>query len=428
MTFSNKHSMNTLSKIITLLVALVVTGTASATVRKVFFIGNSYTYTNSMPDMLRDFATAKGDTLVYAMSAPGGYTFQQHTTNTTTISGIFSQPWDIVVLQEQSQMPAFPPAQVATDVYPYATRLDSFINANDTCTEVMFMMTWGRRNGDAMNCASYPVVCTYAGMQGRLRDSYMQMATDNHASVAPMGSAWKIVIDSFPAIDLYQVDSSHPSVAGSYLQACVFYASIYHRSAQGCSYLGGLSSATAQTLQRIADKVVLDSMAQWQQYGHYPYGSYTHTHSGSAVTFTNHSQRATGYYWAFGDGNTDTAANPTHTYASNGVYTVTFTVSNDCFTFTSKDTVHIGVTTSGIHEAGVAQPVIIRQGAGGRTTFVLPDGAYNYLEVYNANGSLLKRYETVGDDIADVFPPGLYCYRARSADGSSVYRGKFVAY
>src|SRR6185369_11530052 len=123
-------------------------------------------------------------------------TFQQHTTNATTISGIFSQPWDIVVLQEQSQMPSFPPAQVATDVYPFAARLDSFVHANDTCTQTMFMMTWGRKYGDAMNCPSYPVVCAYVGMQSRLRDSYLQMTQDNHATVAPMGSAWKVIIDS----------------------------------------------------------------------------------------------------------------------------------------------------------------------------------------------------------------------------------------
>jgi hypothetical protein len=61
---------------------------AGAATRRVFFIGNSYTHTNSMPDMLRDFTTAQGDTIIYSMSAPGGYTFQQHTTLAATLSGI----------------------------------------------------------------------------------------------------------------------------------------------------------------------------------------------------------------------------------------------------------------------------------------------------------------------------------------------------
>lgn len=421
--------MKKFSYLFTLVLTFCACFTAGATVRKVYFIGNSYTYTNSMPTMLHDLAAANGDTLIYSMSAPGGYTFQQHTTNATTIAGIFSQQWDIVVLQEQSQMPAFPPAQVATDVYPYAARLDSFINANDTCTETMFMMTWGRRNGDVMNCAGYPAVCTYAGMQGRLRESYMQMAQDNHASVAPMGAAWKIVIDSFPSIDLYISDSSHPSLAGSYLQACVFYASIFNRKATGNTYTAGLPATTVSTLQRIADKVVIDSIAQWQQYGHYPYAAYTRTHTAAtAVSFTNKSQRATGYTWAFGDGNTDTAANPVHAYASSGVYTVTLTTTTDCFTISIKDTVHIGAVT-GIAEVGSsAADVLIGRAQDGSTSFISPAGVCRFLDVYDLNGRRVWSTDLANGQQQKDFVPGMYFYRAYPADKSSVATGRFVAW
>jgi len=395
---------------------------SSATTRKVFFVGNSYTYTNSMPDMLRDFAAAKGDTLVYAMSAPGGYTFQQHTTLGATLTGIASQPWDIVVLQEQSQIPSFPPAQVATDCYPYAARLDSFIDENDSCIETMFMMTWGRRNGDAMNCPGYPVVCTYNGMQARLRDSYMEMAADNHASVAPMGSAWKIVIDSFPAIDLYQPDSSHPSVAGSYLQACVFYASIFHRPAMGCTYLGGLSGTTAATLQRIADKVVLDSLSQWQQHGHYPYARYNvASTSGMDVTFSNASQRATSYTWVFGDGATSTVASPSHTYAASGVYTVSLTASNECKSEVYSQAIHVGVT------GGVGQVVqqdwgiqIMNTGNGVVRFLCSKNSPCSTLQVYDAAGKKLLSNSVECDNAEVHLAPGVYVLRALSSDGRMV--------
>ena len=43
------------------------------------------------------------------------------------------------------------------------------------------------------------------------------------------------------------------------------------------------------------------------------------------VTFENESKDATSYSWDFGDGNTSTEENPTHTYAAEGVYEVVLT-------------------------------------------------------------------------------------------------------
>ncbi len=410
-----------------LVAAAIFSTTVLATHRKVFFIGNSYTFTNSMPDMLKSFALAKGDTITWAMSAPGGHTFNQHTTNSTTLSGITSQPWDIIVLQEQSQLPSFSPAQVATDVYPYAKWLDSAINEQDSCIETMFMMTWGRKNGDAANCPSYPVICTYAGMQLRLRESYTEMAFDNHASISPVGAAWKVVVDSFPAIDLYSPDESHPSVAGSYLQACVFYASIFHKSAQGNTYLGGLTATVAATLQRIADKVVLDSLNQWQQYGHYPYAGFTKTRTGTSVTFTNKSQRGTTYSWAFGDGGTSAVASPVHNYTAAGVYTVALTVSNDCFTTRTTDTVRIGTTTSVHNLLQAESPAItVMTMPGGTVNIVLPTGMEGALQVYSIDGKPVAQYAQATGTVTQQLPVGMYVYRFYS--GNSVYTGRFGSY
>lgn len=40
------------------------------------------------------------------------------------------------------------------------------------------------------------------------------------------------------------------------------------------------------------------------------------------MTFNNQSTGATSYLWDFGDGNTSTAENPSHTYQDAGTYTV----------------------------------------------------------------------------------------------------------
>ena len=52
--------------------------------------------------------------------------------------------------------------------------------------------------------------------------------------------------------------------------------------------------------------------------------------NGSTVTCTNLSTNANSYLWDFGDGATSTVANPTHTYADDGVYTISLTATNSC--------------------------------------------------------------------------------------------------
>lgn len=411
--------------------ALFTAAQVHGTIRKVLFIGNSYIYTNNMPLILKTLATAQGDTLVYDESDPGGYTLFQHSTYAPTIAKIYAQKWDVVVLQEQSQRPAFPPSQVATDTYPYAHILDSLIHDNDTCTQTMFMMTWGYANGDVANCPSYPVICTYAGMQFRLRESYLEMTKDNKAIVAPVGAAWKVVRDSFPLINLYQPDNSHPSTNGSYLEACVLYNSIFHKLTFGSSYEGGLISADARTLQHFADKVTQDSLLQWQQYGHYPSAGYGYTRTGSTFSFSSRRTIPAGYSWLFGDGGTDTSANPVHSYVSPGKYVVSHTALTDCFIETITDTVNTTGTTGSPEWTNTEQNHIkfLCKG-GGNVTFVHPaDNIGRVLELFDVNGKRVRCYNLItGAATTDNLTPCFYIVHTFSPDKKVSEFDKLLVY
>ena len=50
------------------------------------FLGNSYTYVNNLPQVISDLALANGDTLVFDSNCPGGYTFQNHFYDATSVS------------------------------------------------------------------------------------------------------------------------------------------------------------------------------------------------------------------------------------------------------------------------------------------------------------------------------------------------------
>ena len=306
--------------------------------KEVLFIGNSYTYYNNMPQLVEQIALSFGDSLIYDSSTPGGTNFNAHTNNTQTLAKINQQQWDYVVLQAQSQEPSFSPGQVANNTYPYAEILVDSIYANSSCTEPLFFMTWGRKYGDQQNCAAYPPICTYLGMQQRLRESYLEMAFNDSASCAPVGMAWKksIAIDS--TLNLYSSDNSHPSIYGSYLAACTFYASIFKKSAVGSSYWpNAIDSLTALSLQEIGSSTVLDSLAVWNIFDSY----FTFDQMGDSVSFTNLSSNYESLLWNFGDGETTTDQHPTHTYAANGSYTIQLiaTTNSGCITDTLTATV-----------------------------------------------------------------------------------------
>jgi len=313
--------------------------------KEVLFIGNSYTYQNNMPQMVSEIALSFGDTLIYDSNTPGGATFNMHSTNQQTLSKINQQQWDYVVLQAQSQEPSFSPGQVANDTYPYAKILVDSIHDNSSCTEPLFFMTWGRKYGDQQNCAVYPPVCTYLGMQQRLRESYLEMALTDSASCAPVGMAWKASIAIDGTLNLYSSDDSHPSIYGSYLAACTFYTSIFKKSSVGSSsWPTAIDSATAYSLQQIASNTVLDSLAIWNIFN----ANFSIQQINNSITCTNLSSNYESVMWDFGDGATSFNEDPIHTYSASGAYEITLSAfsNTNCLVDTHSETISVNINTA----------------------------------------------------------------------------------
>jgi PKD repeat protein len=330
----------------------------------VLFLGNSYTYSNNLPEVLYQLALSNGDTVNYDSNTPGGYTFELHSTNQTTIEKIKERKWDYVVLQEQSQRPSFPPSQVAVEVYPYAIMLDSMIKASDECTETVFFMTWGRKYGDQVNCQYYPPVCTYSGMQQRLRESYLEMGNMLSATVAPAGMAYKHSMAADSNVNLYMSDNSHPGINGTYLIACVFYATIFQKSPVGLPFISSLNQSTATFLQNIAASTVLDSTSLWNINVNKTKADFQYSVNTNSVQFVNTSVNATEYLWDFGDGKHDTVPDPVHMYSNPGKYIVKLEANSDCYSDMKADTIEIistGIKVSGLEEKITVFPNPVRE-------------------------------------------------------------------
>jgi len=325
--------------------------------KEVLFVGNSYTYVNDLPNLVKQIALSFGDTLLYESSTPGGSSFSAHSTNTQTLSKINQQQWDYVVLQAQSQEPSLSPGYVNANVLPAAQILIDAIESNSLCIEPLFFMTWGRKFGDASNCVPYPPVCTYLGMQERLRTRYLDMAFTDNASCSPVGMAWKKSIAQNPSLELYSPDESHPSIYGSYLAACTFYATIFKKSAVGSTYWpNAIDSATAYSLQQIGSSTVLDSLGVWNIFS----ADFTYNQIGDSVSFSNQSSNYESVLWDFGDGQTSTLESPTHVYTLNGSYTVTLTAFTNtaCVEDTHTISITVNIISTGIEQIKVPSQLL----------------------------------------------------------------------
>jgi hypothetical protein len=189
---------------------------------RVLFVGNSYTYGNKLPQVVAALAAADKKTppMEVKMVASGGKNLIWHSQNKATLDTIATGKWDYVILQDQSLTPAFRPDNTRKG----ATVLDAAIRKAGART--MFFMTWQRR-------PTPELLKKHPDMHKRNSRTYMSVARELKALVAPVGYAWKAAYDKNPKLPLYARDNSHPARMGTYLAACVFYSTIYNKPSAG---------------------------------------------------------------------------------------------------------------------------------------------------------------------------------------------------
>ena len=237
--------------IVAAMLALVSCGSGEKV--RILFIGNSLTYMNDLPAVFAALAKHHKN-VIYDSYAPGGYRLSQHAADPQLLEKIKKGGWDFVVLQEQSQVPAFSQEQVGRESYPYAAALCELIRKDSPNAQIAFYMTMARRDGDAENAKFFPEVATYAGMQSRINETYTEMARQNQGIVVPVGRVWQEMRSRRPEINIY-FDEAHPNLTGTYLAACVFYATLFKASPVGLSHPEEIDNDTAAFIQKITEEI-----------------------------------------------------------------------------------------------------------------------------------------------------------------------------
>jgi len=211
---------------------------------RILLVGNSHIFMNDLPLMLSRLAVSAGIDCECGQSAYGGYELSQHATDERTLWLIEGEPWDVVVLQERTTVLL---TRLAEGTEPAVLALDEAIAS--VAARTLLLMMWAPYSG------------TVAGgsvdaSQEEVARSTMAVAERIGACVAPVGLAWEAVEDADSGINLWQSGREHASEAGTYLMACVLYATLWGRSPVGLGSMTGLSESDALTLQEVAAETV----------------------------------------------------------------------------------------------------------------------------------------------------------------------------
>jgi hypothetical protein len=202
----------------------------------VLFIGNSFTARNNLPGLIAQLAAARGHSLQHRLISAGGASLRNHWNAGHAQQAIVGGGYDAVVLQEQSTLPV----KNAKRMHENVRLFDAAIKQAGAKT--ILYMTWARQHAPES--------------QQAITDAYTTIGDELGATVIPVGLAWERFLATHDRPALHDPDQSHPSLAGSYLAACVFLAVLFKENPVGIATdLKGLDLKAVTLLQKFAWQV-----------------------------------------------------------------------------------------------------------------------------------------------------------------------------
>lgn len=211
--------------------------------QSILFVGNSFTfYNNSIYLHLRKLLQAEDPA-----------TRQKIFLKSMTISGavltdhrgglqqmLESRAWEVIVLQGHSREAIEP--DMARGFQSAAKEFSGTVRSRGA--EPVLFMTWAYADRPEMT--------------DKLVAAYTRLGEESGMRVVPVGLAFANAQKQVDGIRLHDADNVHPSLAGTYLAAAVFYSALYGKSPAALAYEAGLDGRLAHQLREIAWKTVVD--------------------------------------------------------------------------------------------------------------------------------------------------------------------------
>lgn len=211
-----------------------VSTSSASNASKILLIGNSLIYVGDLAGVFQALINDSNTNILLKLTEVGGpsYKLSEHITAKNALAEIESnQPWDAVIIQEQSALLWSEPEKCIESAAVFANATRS-INATP-----LFYEIWG---DDIENSYSH------------VHRNSKKIAAALHCDLLPVGTALYYARKEIPNINLLS-DGHHLGPVGQYVAACVLYGKVMKRSPEGLS--SNLQSIGLNLPKEIAEKL-----------------------------------------------------------------------------------------------------------------------------------------------------------------------------
>ena len=183
--------------VVHLILFIVLSSTLKAQEISILFIGNSLTYTNDLPTILKDVARLSYIKITTKSITNPNYGLEDHWKDNEIQSVISNCHFDFVIFQQGP----------SSQTYGRSSLIEFGGEIAKLCRKYgakpVYFMVW-------------PSINYYHTIDGVIAN-YQDAAELNNALLCPVGSVWLEYRNSVGATELYSIDGFHPSKKGSIL-------------------------------------------------------------------------------------------------------------------------------------------------------------------------------------------------------------------
>lgn len=173
----------------------------------ILFIGNSLTYTNKLPQLIKKKAKSKGVKINVKMIAFPNYAIEDHWNEGGIQKLISSKKYDYVIIQQGPSSQS----NGRKMLIEYGEKYSRLCQLNGA--KLCYFMVW-------------PALKYYHTFNDVIKN-HREAALINNAILLPVGEVWKTYIDSTKNTEYYSFDEFHPSIKGSQKAADVIVESLF---------------------------------------------------------------------------------------------------------------------------------------------------------------------------------------------------------